>query len=412
MNDSSASHEAGQAPVKIPKEIWVLVSAAFLIALGYGLIAPIIPQFAVSFGVSMAAAGAVVSVFSAARLLGAPWAGRLVDKIGSRKVYLTGLIVVAVATGLVAVTQAYWHVLVLRTIAGIGSTMFSISAMGMIVKVAPPSIRGRASSVYGTAFLLGNIVGPVAGAAMSFLGMRWPFVIYSVGVGLAAFVVWKAMPRSDEDEKKDTLPPLELKEAISDSAYRSVLVSNFAHGWINMGVRVAVLPLFAAAVFEHGSAAAGLAMAAFAAGNAIALQFSGRLADTIGRKPLIVSGLVFSAIFTGGMGFADSFWPLIIVSALAGMGSGLLNPGQQAVLADVIGNQRSGGKALSTFQMSMDAGQIAGPIVIGALAERYGFTVAFGVCGVLALVAVVAWIFGRETLATSQLRLRRVIKRK
>ncbi len=220
------------------------------------------------------------------------------------------------------------------------------------------------------------------------------------------------MPRSDEDEKKDTLPPLELKEAISDSAYRSVLVSNFAHGWINMGVRVAVLPLFAAAVFEHGSAAAGLAMAAFAAGNAIALQFSGRLADTIGRKPLIVSGLVFSAIFTGGMGFADSFWPLIIVSALAGMGSGLLNPGQQAVLADVIGNQRSGGKALSTFQMSMDAGQIAGPIVIGALAERYGFTVAFGVCGVLALVAVVAWIFGRETLATSQLRLRRVIKRK
>lgn len=49
---------------KIPQEIWVLVAAAFLIALGYGLIAPIIPQFAVSFGVSMAAAAAVVSVFS------------------------------------------------------------------------------------------------------------------------------------------------------------------------------------------------------------------------------------------------------------------------------------------------------------------------------------------------------------
>ncbi|SER77368.1 MFS transporter [Corynebacterium cystitidis] len=406
MTDNSASN-----PVKIPVEIWVLVSAAFLIALGYGLIAPIIPQFAVSFGVSMAAAGAVVSVFSAARLVGAPWAGRLVDKLGSRKVYLTGLVVVAVTTGLVAVTQAYWQILVLRTIAGIGSTMFSISAMGMIVKVAPPAIRGRASSVYGTAFLLGNIVGPVAGAAMSFLGMRWPFVIYGVGVGLAAFVVWKAMPRSDHDEKTTTLPPMELKEAMQDSAYRSVLVSNFAQGWINMGVRVAVLPLFAAVVFEHGGAAAGLAMAAFAAGNALALQFSGRLADTIGRKPMILAGLVMSAIFTGGMGFADAFWPLLIVSALAGMGSGLLNPGQQAVLADVIGNQRSGGKVLSTFQMSMDAGQIAGPIIIGALAERFGFTVAFGVCGVLAIVAAIVWLFGRETLPDAGRERKRLVKR-
>ncbi|WP_257161507.1 MFS transporter [Corynebacterium cystitidis] len=406
MTDNSSSN-----PVKIPVEIWVLVSAAFLIALGYGLIAPIIPQFAVSFGVSMAAAGAVVSVFSAARLVGAPWAGRLVDKLGSRKVYLTGLVVVAVTTGLVAVTQAYWQILVLRTIAGIGSTMFSISAMGMIVKVAPPAIRGRASSVYGTAFLLGNIVGPVAGAAMSFLGMRWPFVIYGVGVGLAAFVVWKAMPRSDHDEKTSTLPPMELKQAVQDSAYRSVLVSNFAQGWINMGVRVAVLPLFAAVVFEHGGAAAGLAMAAFAAGNALALQFSGRLADTIGRKPMILAGLVMSAIFTGGMGFADTFWPLLIVSALAGMGSGLLNPGQQAVLADVIGNQRSGGKVLSTFQMSMDAGQIAGPIIIGALAERFGFTVAFGVCGVLAIVAAIVWLFGRETLPDAGRERKRRVKR-
>lgn len=382
----------------IPKEIWVLVSAAFLIALGYGLIAPLLPQFAVSFGVSMAAAAAVVSVFSAARLFGAPGAGWLVDKIGTRKVYLTGLVVVAATTGLVAVTQAYWQVLVLRTLAGLGSTMFTISAMGLIVKVAPPTIRGRASSVYSTAFLLGNVIGPVFGAAMTFLGMRWPFIIYGVGVGLAAFVVWWAMPNSDTDVKRPTLPPMRLGDAFRDSAYKSVLVSNFSHGWINMGVRVAVLPLFAASVFDHGVAASGLALAAFAAGNATALQFSGRLADTIGRRPLIIAGLIVTAVFTGGIGFAESFWPLIIVSVLAGVGGGLLNPGQQAALADIIGNERSGGKVLSTFQMSMDAGQIVGPIVVGALAEAFGFKVAFLACGALALIAVAAWGLGRETL--------------
>ena len=103
----------------------MLVSAAFLIALGYGLIAPIIPQFAESFGVSMAAAAAVVSVFSAARLVGAPGAGRLVDKLGSRKIYLSGLVIVAVTTGLVAIAQEYWHMMVLRFLAGLGSVSYT-----------------------------------------------------------------------------------------------------------------------------------------------------------------------------------------------------------------------------------------------------------------------------------------------
>lgn len=60
-----------EAQPEIPRTIWVLASAAFIIALGYGFIAPVLPQFASSFNVSMAAAGAVVSVFALARLLGA-----------------------------------------------------------------------------------------------------------------------------------------------------------------------------------------------------------------------------------------------------------------------------------------------------------------------------------------------------
>ena len=81
--DNSTQHTIQQAPrtqPKIPRTIWVLVGAAFIIALGYGLIAPVLPQFAGSFGVSMAAAGAVISIFALARLLGAP--GRAGSSIG------------------------------------------------------------------------------------------------------------------------------------------------------------------------------------------------------------------------------------------------------------------------------------------------------------------------------------------
>lgn len=394
-----ARARAARGPVPpIPHEIWVLVSAAFLIALGYGLIAPIIPQFAESFGVPMAAAAAVVSVFSAARLVGAPGAGWLVDKLGSRKIYLSGLVIVAVTTALVAVAQEYWHMLALRFLAGLGSTMFTISAQALIVKVAPPQIRGRASSTYATAFLLGNIIGPIAGAGLSFLGMRWPFVIYGIGVGLAAFVVWARLPKSDRDVDRAARPPMRLNEALAHPSYRSLLASMFSQGWVNMGVRVAILPLFAASVFTHGGAMAGLALAAFAAGNAVTLQFSGRLADEIGRKPMILSGLATTVVATATLGFATSFWPLIALSALAGVGGGLLVPSQQATLADIIGNDRSGGKALSVFQMCGDAGQVLGPIVIGALAQSHGFLVAFGACGAIAGGAFAVWaVMGQET---------------
>lgn len=407
MSSLSSSVSAKSTP--LPVQIWVLVSAAFIIAVGYGLIAPLLPQFVVSFDVTMAAAGLVVAVFSGMRLLFAPVAGTLIDKIGSRKVYLTGLMAVGIATGLIAIVTEYWQILALRAIAGVGSTMFTVSAMGLIVRIAPPNARGRASAVYGSAFLFGNIIGPVAGAAMSFLGFRWPFVIYGAGVLLAAFVVWWKMPRSsDKSGGKDGAQraaaqesaPMELREAFADSAFRAALTSNMAHGWINMGVRVSVLPLFAAAVFHNGGAIAGFALAAFALGNAIVLQFSGRLADIYGRKPLILVGLAGAAIFVTVMGFADNAPMLIAVSIASGAAAGLLNPSQQAVLADVIGSHRSGGKVLSIYQMSMDLGQIVGPILIGLLADRFGFTVAFAASSIIALVAMGMWSVGRETLGS------------
>lgn len=385
---------------KIPGEIWVLVASAFIIALGYGIIAPIIPQFAASFGVGMAAAGAVVSVFAGTRLIFAPASGSLIDAIGSRKVYLTGLVVVAVTTALVAIAQEYWHIIALRAIAGFGSTMFTVSAMGLIVKLAPKQIRGRASSAYASGFLFGNILGPVLGSALSVLGMRWPFVIYGATVLLAAFVVWWRMPKGigSKQPKNSNLPPMQFKEAFRTKAYRAALTSGFANGWSNFGVRVAIVPLFAAAAFDNGAAIAGFALGAYAAGNAIALQFSGNLADNIGRKPMIIAGLVINGIFTAIFGFAHQFVLLMIASAIAGFGSGMFNPAQQAVLADVVGNERSGGKVLANFQMAMDFGVILGPILIGLAAEHFGFGPAFIICGAITLTAAFAWLFAEETL--------------
>ncbi|WP_311389656.1 MFS transporter [Corynebacterium haemomassiliense] len=400
--DNSTQHTTQQAPrtqPKIPRTIWVLVGAAFIIALGYGLIAPVLPQFAGSFGVSMAAAGAVISIFALARLLGAPGAGRLVDRLGSRPIYLTGLLIVAGATFLVAFVNAYWQILALRFIAGFGSTMFTLSAQVLIVRVTHPSIRGRANALYASAFLVGNVVGPIIGAALSFLGFRAPFVIYGLAVAAAAVAVGGlTQPRPGSEPLPAAKPKMRVRQAWQTSTYKAVLAAGFTNGFVNMGSRVAILPLFAAAVFERGGAAAGLALTAFAFGMAVTLQFSGRLADSLGRRPMVAAGLATSGVFTALLGGATSFWPLVLLSAAAGIGAGLMSPATQATLADIIGNERSGGTVLSTYQMTQDAGTILAPVLLGAVAEAAGFQAAFGVCGAVCAATLVIWLVaGKET---------------
>jgi MFS family permease len=193
-------------------------------------------------------------------------------------------------------------------------------------------------------------------------------------------------------------PDMRFGEAVAAGTYRSALLSSFANGWATFGVRMATVPLFAAAAFGAGPQAAGLALAVFAAGNAAALTFSGRLADSLGRKPMMISGLLVAAFATAAIGLTSDLPWFLAASTLAGVGSGLFGPAQQAAVADVIGNARSGGKVLAVYQMTSDIGAIVGPVAAGLLADRLGFGWAFGVTGGVMLLAAVGWLPTRETL--------------
>ena len=94
------------APARIPREIWVLIAAAFVIAIGFGLITPVLPQYAQSFGVGATASSIVVSAFAFFRLVFAPGGGKLIAALGERPVYLIGLVIVALSTGATALPAA------------------------------------------------------------------------------------------------------------------------------------------------------------------------------------------------------------------------------------------------------------------------------------------------------------------
>lgn len=383
----------------LPAEIRVLLVAAFLIAVGYGLVSPVLPAYARSFDVGVAAASVVVSAFAFFRLAFAPAGGALVQRLGERPVYLVGLLVVAASSLATAFAQSYVQLLVLRGLGGIGSTMFTVSAMALLVRLAPPDMRGRVSSAYASAFLVGGMVGPVLGGALAGFGLRTPFVVYAAALVVAAALVGVRLGGTrlrPAATGGTAAPPMRLREALAHRTYVAALGSGFANGWCNFGVRVAVLPQLAVAVHDDAWVA-GVALALAAAGTALTLQVSGRIADTVGRRPLVVGGLVVTALSLGPLGLSSSLTVLLVLSVLSGVGAGLVNPGQQASVADVVGSGRSGGTVLSSFQMSQDAGAILGPVLVGLVADAAGFGWAFATTALVSLLAVPLWLTAPET---------------
>ncbi|MDO5494888.1 MAG: MFS transporter, partial [bacterium] len=355
------------------------------------------------FSVSVTATTIVVSAFPMLRLLWAPAAGGILTRWGEKPTYLTGLMIVAASSAATAWADSYWELLVYRSLGGIGSVMFTVSSMAMVVKYAPPLMRGRVSALYASMFLIGNVIGPLAGGLLAGLGIRAPFLIYAGSLMVASSIVWwmlrNASARAGAGRSgAGAMPPMTLAEAFADPVYRASLATGLANGWANFGMRNALVPLFVAFAISNESWVAGLVMAAFAAGNAAALPFSARITDTVGRRPVIIWGMVVNGVLTGVFGLMGALVPLAIVSALAGVGAGLMNPGQQAAVADVIGSERSSGQVLAVFQMIQDVGAIIGPVLAGLIADAWGFEWAFALTGVLMVLCVLPWLSADEPL--------------
>ena len=383
-----------------------MIAAAFIIAIGFGIVAPILPQYASDFGVSAMAVSAVVSAFGLFRLLFAPVSGKLTERLGETPVYVVGLLIVAASMVATAFAPTYELLLIFRAVGGIGSTFFTVSAMTFLARKAPAQIRGKVSGAYASAFLIGNVAGPLAGSGLLVFGQRVPFLVYGGALVLAAGVVFVMLRRSrlEDRERKDERQKATLKEAWGRLSYRAALTSGFANGWATFGLRNSVVPLFAASAFTGGgwfidsAQLAGVALATFAAGNVAVVLTLAKRSDIWGRRPPIIIGLCIAAAATGTLGLSPAPWVLLVLSLIAGAGTGLIVPAQQAALADIVGEGRNGGPVVSTFQMTQDFGAIVGPLLAGLMVDHLGYAWAFGLSGVILMVGAAAWVRAPETL--------------
>jgi MFS family permease len=387
---------------EFPREVVVLTTVAFFVALGYGMVVPIIPVFAKSFGVTTFAATTVVSVFAAMRLIAATPGGRLVNIFGERLILWIGLSIVAISTLLAGLSQTFTQLLVLRGMGGLGSVMFSISSMSLLMRSVDSDKRGRASSTYQGGFLLGSLAGPAIGGLIVNTNIRAPFFIYAGTLVLAAFTAYFALPKglgkpsiNDSKSNSETMP---VAQAMKLRSYWAAMVANLANGVSSFGLRVALIPLFVIEVLNGDPRLASLGFLVAAITQALMLWPAGRVSDLSSRKAamlvgsfLLIVGLLFIII-------NESKLIYFVSMALMGAAAAFLTAGPSATIGDIVGERR-GGPVVASYQMTNDFGAVVGPLILGALHDLTGgYTAPF----ILAFVIVVISTIVTSTMPNSK----------
>ena len=372
----------------MPREVFVLGVIAFCVMVGYGVVLPVLPVYARSFGVGNFEVGAVVSAFALMRLICSPFCPRLINIFGERLVLGVGMYIVAVSSGLVALAQNFPQLLILRGLGGIGSAMFTVSAMTLLLTSVPADRRGRATGIYQGGFLLGGMAGPAVGGILATISLTAPFLFYAATLTVAGTVGLLMLRPSGEELTGPEQLPVPFTEVLADKRYQAACLTNLAQGWTSMGVRSALVPVLIVEVLHGEPAWTGIAFACAAVVQTIMLGPAGRFSDTVGRRPAMITGGALAAAMIMVVPFAPNIW--LLAAALCGYGaaSAFLGTAPAAAVGDAAGGRA--GRPEAIFSMCADVGAIVGPLVAGALSDRVSYPAAFAVGGALLVIGMLA----------------------
>ncbi|MCW2811015.1 MAG: putative major facilitator superfamily transporter [Friedmanniella sp.] len=386
MNRLLSVRDALRARRTLPREVYVLGLIAFCVAVGFGVLVPVLPVFARSFGVGKLEVGAVISAFALMRLVSSPFCGRLITRFSERLVMAVGIFIVAISSGLAGLAHSYVQLLTLRGIGGIGSAMFTVSATTLLLTSVDASVRGRAAGFFQGGFLLGGMTGPAIGGVLSAISLTAPFFFYAATLAVAGTVGLVLLRvRSERATEPADQPVVPFREVLRDVRYQAACFTNFAQGWTSFGVRSSLVPLLIVEVLNRPPSWTGTAFAGAAVAQTLAVGPAGRFVDTVGRRPALIGGCTLAAVSIMAVAFSPNIWFLVGALALYGVAAAFLGTAPAATVGDAAGGR--GGSAVAVFSMCSDVGAIIGPLVAGLLADQLSYPVAFGVGAALMLGA-------------------------
>ena len=383
---------------EFPREVGVLVFASFFVAVGFGIISPTLPLFARSFGVNHAQVGAILAAFAFARFATGLISGKLVDHFGERLIYSFGIGFVSITSFAAGFAQSYEQLLIFRAVGGFGSSMFSVAAGSILLRAVDDDHRARAQSLYNGSFLVGMMAGPVVGGALSGFSLRAPMIIYGfllIGASASGAFLLRNSTLAAKPTATQERNTITLRSALALKPYRSALIISFITSWVLFGMSRSILPLFMVEEIKVSPSFMGLGFTISTVINGIFLMKAGKLSDINGRRYSAVIGTSFLTLFILALALTTEPWMFLAASVIVGFGGAFLSTTPSAIVGDVL--EGKGGQVIGLFQMAGDAGAMVAPLILGAIADGYGYRPAFLVSAALMLVAVAVSIKLPET---------------
>lgn len=350
-------------------------------------------------------AGLLISLYGLVNAMLQPFAGAMVDRFNRRKVFIQGgLILMGLSTFAYVFAGRFTDILVLRMLQGVGVALTVTASMAIMAISTEKKNRGGSMGVFSTSRMLGLTAGPLLGGYLyDHFGFNASFYAGTAFVALGVVLV-QIWIREVRIPKGVTLERPAFK--VID---RKLLTPGIVGAGLAIFIMAAafsmVTPLEKQFNIRLNESAFDFAVA-FSAVMFSRLLFQipvGRLSDRLGRKPVIIAGLILMAPVTALLGEAGTTFQLIVLRAIQGIGSAGIAAPAMALAAD-LSSSGGEGRQMSITTMGFGLGISIGPLLAGVLAV-VSFRLPFIIVGIMLLLGV--WIVHRyvpETVIRRRLR--------
>ena len=354
----------------------IIFFTVFVDLIGFGIVLPLLPFYAQTFGATALMVGLLSTSFSLMQFLFAPLWGRLSDRVGRRPIILLGLLGSSVSYLVFGLANSLIVLFLSRILAGIAGANIS-TAQAYIADSTPPEGRAKGMGMIGAAYGLGFIFGPAIGGVLSQYGYGVP-AFFASGLAFCNCLAAHFL----------------LPESLTSQGQTFTRRRGLNFAGIYRGLRHPELGIFLACFFISTFAFANLE-ATFALmtqskfgldarhngylfayiGVLITIMqgvLIGRLVKKFGELKLVVIGL-FSMIFgLGLLPFSPSLRYLLLTLVILTFGSGVANPSITSLISQVTGAEYQGG-ILGVTQSLASLARILGPAWGGFTFDRLGF---------------------------------------
>jgi MFS family permease len=381
------------------RSVAAVLALALLINVGTGMVLPILPLYARSFGVDYAQAGLLVAAFYIARLVFDLTAGAVLDRLGIAAAAAVGLLALAAGALFTGLSPSFPIAVFCWAIAGAGAAIVWAAMYNALIRSVPKRRMARALSLFYGAFNGGIVAGGfVGGLIAGHLGLPAPlFFLAAIAVGLAGLMRALLPKRPPPAAATSTSSGLSTAALFRIPGFAAAVIALLANLWMFGAVFNTLVPLYARDVLRLSPVGIGILFAVALAAEFLAYYPAGNWADTRGRRFVLIPAFACLALTALVLGWASSVVLFGLLLSVLSIASGFSGVPPAAILADVLPGNRSA-RGVAIFRFGGDLGFSLGPLVAGVTAASLGFKAAFAIAGIPALVALVVVALGRETL--------------